>query len=301
MIITTGTYFIIDANVADTLGIHEAFVLARIDYWLSLYQSKRSKYEKDHFMNGRWWTYETVDELTDQIKWCSRHSIVNAIKNLKDQNIIVVSHFGERFDRTNWYTINYELLFQKVREEHPEIDELNENNKWSLDSSLDGQSDSSRDEQSIYINNNINKKSKNTLIRGVSVSLTFPEIPEEDQGKSKARVLELNDRINEVYPVKDGIATGLKAISDIVRYCTSYQELDTYLGGIWHGFNLKLIEYKNDKRNQDLEREQIDYRYFPKLENLINDNFTNPTVGYFADGIKKYRLQKMKEGDGNAG
>jgi DNA-binding Lrp family transcriptional regulator len=310
MIITTGTYFIIDANVADTLGIHEAFVLARIDYWLSLYQSKRSKYEKDHFMNGRWWTYETVDDLTEQIKWCSKRSVQNAIKNLKDSGIIIVDHFSKKI---NWYTIDYKILMDMVRKEHPEIDELNDNND-TIDSANCAQDSannalnsancasnsanrapSSNTYNNIYINN-----TKNTS----NISLIYIKDPAE-----KEKICQMFDKVikNDLianYPIHTNLEVVEIMIRNRVGDCHSFDEAEQLLGAIWHGVNIYKSEYASKHKDED---ENVDYTYLPNLRKLYTTELANETNYFFREGLKKHRqfmynkYGKEYGGDANAG
>ena len=297
-----------DMYLADTVGPLESLVISLIQFRLALYQNDK---QTEHFRDGKWWYYETVKKMTEDIRPYSKSAIEKALKNLRNQGVITTAHYGGRFDRTNWYTVDTEKLDELVYTKHPKLLELHKhknviikNNKSeSLDTVKFTESDTVKSTESYIYNNNIHKNTKNTLKRGASVSLTFPEIPEEDQDKCRELVLKLSDKLNEAYPVKDGIATGLKAICNILQYCTSYEELDTYVGGMWYAIQIKLTEYRLDTRNRDPETEKINFKYFPKLEKFVTENLTNPFLGYFMDGIEVYRCNKQstKEGDADAG
>lgn len=81
--------------------------------------------KKPHFIDNRWSTYITADELQAQIKVVGTKSIRNAIKHLCDENILIVSHHSRGvYRRTNWYSIDYDRLATLIGNPDEEILEV---------------------------------------------------------------------------------------------------------------------------------------------------------------------------------
>lgn len=298
MILTSGEFFGIDKRVAHTLGVCETFVLTRIDGWLSIYQDHRSKYEKDHFKEGRWWTYDTIDALTEDIMIYGKRAIQNALKNLKDQKIIIISHFGGNFDHTNWYTIDYDILLEVVRQKHPEITELM--GKCKIVNSDDAHSATSDDAHSATSSNILNNIYKNKT----NISLIYIKDPAEQE-----KVCQMFDKVikNDLianYPIHTNLEVVEIMIRNRVGDCHSFDEAEQLLGAIWHGVNIYKSEYAAKHKDED---ENVDYTYLPNLRKVYTTELANETNYYFREGLKKHRqfmynkYRKEYGGDANAG
>ena len=114
--------------IADKFGITEALILAVLDKWINYYKENEKGFEKKkHFIDGYWTVYITIDELQKQILGISEKPIRNAIKHLKEVEVLKVSHHSRGpARRTNWYSIDYtmlaSLMTQSKKENEEEVD-----------------------------------------------------------------------------------------------------------------------------------------------------------------------------------
>jgi hypothetical protein len=106
-------------NVAASIGVSEAIVIHRLDYWLG-----RTK----HHFDGRAWVYNTYESWQDQFPFWSRRTIRATFRRLERLGIVESSqaHNRSRWDKTKWYTIDYarlsELVPQTPVTEAPAVD-----------------------------------------------------------------------------------------------------------------------------------------------------------------------------------
>ncbi|MEB3057519.1 conserved phage C-terminal domain-containing protein [Bacillus pseudomycoides] len=89
-------------GLASRIGLNEAIFLQQIHYWLN-----RSK----HFYDERSWVYNSVAEWVKQFPFWSENTIRRIVKNLEDEQLLVIGNYNRaKFDKTKWYSINYERL-----------------------------------------------------------------------------------------------------------------------------------------------------------------------------------------------
>jgi len=91
----------ISGELATEIGFNESIILLQIEYLVSISTNERE---------GRFWTYHSLDELRERyFPWWSRATIARTIKSLEERQLITVGNFNRAgFDRTQWYTLNYE-------------------------------------------------------------------------------------------------------------------------------------------------------------------------------------------------
>ena len=90
-------------TLAKHVGIEEALVLQQLHYWLL---------KSNHVIDGRPWMYNTMQQWQEQFFFMSERSVRRTLTSLKEQGIIEVNNTFNNyaFDRTNWYTINYDRV-----------------------------------------------------------------------------------------------------------------------------------------------------------------------------------------------
>lgn len=89
-------------SLAAQIGLNEAIVLQQLHYWL-----KKSRNEHD----GRKWVYNTLGEWQAQFPFWSEDVLQRTMKSLVKQGVAIVHKFNkENWDRTNWYSIDYDRL-----------------------------------------------------------------------------------------------------------------------------------------------------------------------------------------------
>ncbi len=119
-------------SLATAIGLNEALVLQQIQYWLS-----RGAKEKE----GRLWIYNTYEAWTEQFPFWSRPTIVRTIANLEKMGVVLTANYNKaKFDKTKWYTIDYDKL-QKIVESTDVIKmskRCYQNDKTMLSNCIDG-------------------------------------------------------------------------------------------------------------------------------------------------------------------
>ncbi len=104
---------VLDKELAVVLGLNEALILQLVHYWIEI-----NKKNNRNFHEGRYWTYNTIDEWHEEFPFWSNSTIKRTFKRLRDMNLIIVDNFNVyQMDRTLWYTINYEELEKMIKDE----------------------------------------------------------------------------------------------------------------------------------------------------------------------------------------
>ena len=93
---------IVNPTIVKMFGLNEAFFLQQLHYWLQ---------KSQNVVDGKLWVYHSFEEWTQEISFLSGRTIQRIVQRLQEHGVIEVSHHGKgRFDRTNWYTIDYSCL-----------------------------------------------------------------------------------------------------------------------------------------------------------------------------------------------
>ncbi|UTF81182.1 conserved phage C-terminal domain-containing protein [Staphylococcus epidermidis] len=88
--------------LASEIGLNEAIVLQQMHYWLK---------KSNHNYDGRRWIYNSFPEWQKHFPFWSVMTIKRAVYSLEKQNILYVGNYNKaKFDKTKWYSINYEKL-----------------------------------------------------------------------------------------------------------------------------------------------------------------------------------------------
>lgn len=99
-------------RLAVVIGTTESIILHQIHYWLGVAQKMKNQNERmRHYHDGRWWTYHTLNEWHSEFPNWNEKTIHRAIKNLEKMGLIVTGVFNVKgYDRTKWYSIDYNAL-----------------------------------------------------------------------------------------------------------------------------------------------------------------------------------------------
>lgn len=102
----TDNPLVLDRNLAKLIGLNEAIVLNQVNYWI-----QKNKENNRNYHEGRYWTYNTYEEWTEEFPFWSKDTIKRTFKKLRDMGLIITGRFNiYQMDRTLWYTIDYEKL-----------------------------------------------------------------------------------------------------------------------------------------------------------------------------------------------
>lgn len=115
-------------KLAKEIGVNEAIFLQQLHYWLTSSSAKE--------INGRLWVYNTQEEWQEQLSCFSFRTMQRIIKSCKDKGLIEFNTFNKlSYDRTKWYTINYDEIKKIEKKIFP--DEENEESKTDKPANLD--------------------------------------------------------------------------------------------------------------------------------------------------------------------
>lgn len=130
---------VVSPSLAVALGnINEAIILQQLQYWLT--RSKKT-------YNNRKWIYNPVRDWQKQFPWLSKTAITNRLNSLEEKGIIITANLNKRrFDRTKWYSIDYDKLNSLIEsadepENEPEIEEKPVDNSNELSQESDKSND----------------------------------------------------------------------------------------------------------------------------------------------------------------
>lgn len=91
-------------TLALKIGLNEAIILQQVHYWLNPHINKKC-------IEGRYWVYNSCESWQQQFKFWSKNTIKRAIASLQHQKLLIVGNFNhDKFNRSKWYSINYEQL-----------------------------------------------------------------------------------------------------------------------------------------------------------------------------------------------
>lgn len=89
-------------KLAAKVGLNEAIILQQIHYWLN---------NSKHNYDGKRWIYNSYPNWAKQFPFWSERTIKRAFGSLEKQDLLYVGNYNKAgFDRTKWYSINYENL-----------------------------------------------------------------------------------------------------------------------------------------------------------------------------------------------
>jgi hypothetical protein len=108
-------------SLAKKTSVNEAIALQQLHYWLLLNADK-----PDHIKDGRVWCWNTYEEWQkNNFPFWSISTIKRAFSDLESRGLIIKGRFNKlSFDRTGWYTIDYDALDRLSSGQVDPIDEL---------------------------------------------------------------------------------------------------------------------------------------------------------------------------------
>lgn len=89
-------------SLACEIGLNEALVLQQIHYWMN---------SSKNFFEGRYWVYNSVSEWQTQFPFWSESTTKRALVRLEKLGLVDIGDFNsDAWDKTKWYSINYDNL-----------------------------------------------------------------------------------------------------------------------------------------------------------------------------------------------
>lgn len=118
---------VIDADLAEHIGLNEAITLQQLHYWAGSTSSG-----VDH--DGRRWIYNSHQEWKKQFPFWKIDTIKRNFASLKEKGLILVEQLAKsKHDRTNYYAIDYAALDKKEAESRVLDDECKLHSSTSAD------------------------------------------------------------------------------------------------------------------------------------------------------------------------
>ena len=98
-------------SLAVALGdLEEAIILQQIQYWMNNPKSGRVG------ADGRKYIRDTYKEFLLQFPWMKERTLKRKVKRLEDKKLLIVANLNKsKYDRTKWYSIDYDRLNQFVQ------------------------------------------------------------------------------------------------------------------------------------------------------------------------------------------
>lgn len=144
-----------NVSVAADVGINAAVVFYNICFWVEENHANRR-----NFINGKYWTYNTVKALHTIFPEMTGKQIEYALKKLKDGGYVESAILSEDTrDRTNWYTVCDFKKWILHEESSPQEKEVANEEKEVISENSEMHSDNSAMFNNIY--NNINSTTDN--------------------------------------------------------------------------------------------------------------------------------------------
>jgi len=179
-------------SLAITVGLNEAIFLQQLHYWLV-----KNKGKPEMFKGGRYWCFCSLDQWKEQFPFWSRSTLRRTIASLETKEIVITGNFNKRgFDKTLWYSIDYEALekvkISNLNTSYVQIEQM-ECSDWA-DASVQIEQTNTRDLQDNYT---INYKKIVENFNRTCVS--FPRLTKISETRKKA----IRARFNQGYTVED--------------------------------------------------------------------------------------------------
>ncbi len=156
---------VISRELAKVIGLAESIIIQQLHYWIIL----NKKTNKNNY-DGKHWVYRTYEDWQkNDFPFWSASTIKRIFQKIEKENLIITGNFNKKgYDKTKWYTINYEkieTLFMEIN--NKPTDEIVR--PWGQNDPSIGSNRSDRSDQfdPTYtrdykeINKDINKKKKN--------------------------------------------------------------------------------------------------------------------------------------------
>lgn len=103
----SGSFHGFDTGYAMAYGAEEAIVLHHFQYLI-----RANAVSGHNFREGRYWTYDTVDDIRRHFPYWSLKQIRRILNSLVDQGVIIKNTYNKHWtDRTTWYAFQDEDKF----------------------------------------------------------------------------------------------------------------------------------------------------------------------------------------------
>lgn len=273
---------VLDKKLAVVLGLNEALVLQQMDYWLGINKKKNR-----NFHEGRYWTYNTINNWQEEFPFWSKSTIKRIFKKLRKMNLLETENFNVyQMDRTLWYTINYEKLEELCNSEISSIDFTEED---AEDKNQNNQPIRS-DKENHNSQNKPMEKSKETLPLPENSTKTSTEISNQSINPSEG----FHDNVKYL---KDDRKIDRPKISynnfkikydRIIHNCDVYAIDEKYREAIAHAIKLLLLDIEKG------DKVRIEDNYIPTQ--IVEDDIKRLNFFVIEHAVNKFKeISRIQE------
>lgn len=87
-------------------GVYSSLIIGQIDYWCLKNQAKNK-----HLHNGRYWTFNSIKELSKMFPYLTERQVNYYIDKLKKEDLLLTANFNKNvLDKTTWYSLSNKAL-----------------------------------------------------------------------------------------------------------------------------------------------------------------------------------------------
>lgn len=95
-----------NAELARRYSVDGAIFLHSMAFWVA-----KNRANERHLYEGRYWTYNTLEALTELFPFWSRRQLERIVNKLKDEGALLTGNFSkDKTDRTRWYALSDSVL-----------------------------------------------------------------------------------------------------------------------------------------------------------------------------------------------
>lgn len=250
---------VVDRYLAKILGLNEAIVLQQINYWLEI-----NKKKNNNFHDGKYWTYNTIEDWQKQFPFWSKETVKRIFSKLRKMDILITANYNRmKLDRTLWYSIDYEELEKQLREAGYPFDDNDDSNSEDSNNGLDNSEQMQQDSLTSPLPKISSEITKKNINQSISPSR------ENNINKRQIDRLKVSTPFNEKYE---------KIISNC--YIDSLDE--TYRDAAAHTIKLLLLDIEKG------DRVKIG-------ENYIPSSIVEKDIGKLDHFIVEHAINKFKK------
>lgn len=244
-------------SLAEALGsVDKAIILQQLNYWVK---------KSNNYHDGRPWVYNSMDSWAKQFPWIkSKTTIKKHFKDLKKLGLVLTGNFNQySFDRTTWYTIDYEA-FEKFSNDFFDKTEKQEVAVQSIDQEL------VKEESK----NDIHKGQKLANDNGQKLAKQYHRLPENTPETTTD--IGMSAKSEENIPYRDIIEYLNKKAGKSFKYTTESHRM--HIKAIWdNGFRLDDFKKVVDNKVSDwlgvTSRDGQDMTKYLRPRTLFSDKF----------------------------
>lgn len=95
-------------------GPTEAIIVNQIHYWMRRNHANINSRPRT-YIKGIQWMYRSFDEWQKELYGPSEKTIKRAMRKLSENRVIFIKNYNAKgYDKTNWYTLNFPVIYLKL-------------------------------------------------------------------------------------------------------------------------------------------------------------------------------------------